>query len=274
MYQFVKQLDPRRFVSFADDMIAFVDDPATNASSLADFIMWNEYFGSWDGPESQLPAAFGRIEKGYPGKMVIVSEFGTPGLYATNSTTADVVRVQIIHKQMAAFAQHDWIAGVLFWCYQDYHSFHNLRPGQEDDYVDHGLVDKNRQRRPSYYAWQEENAPAHVEVRWKFDGKGVPIGFDAVVQRRPETELPSYDLKNYRLEWELLDQAGKKLASARQEITSVAAPEAVSTNWNAGDTKILHLALRLYRPTGFLALEKKLVWRVPNPGMDDGDNAE
>jgi hypothetical protein len=274
MYAFVKQLNPRRFVSFADDMIAFVDDPATNASSLADFIMWNEYFGTWDGPESMLPGVLDRIEKGYPGKMVIVSEFGTPGVYATSSEAADVVRIQTIRKQLPLFSQRDWIAGALFWCYQDYHSFHNLRPGQADDFVDHGLVDKNRQRRPSYYVWQQENSPAHIVAKWRVDEKGIPVGFEAEIQRRPETELPSYDLKNYRVEWLVLDQNGKKVVGAQQELEGVGAPQKITAKWAPGDAKLLRFELRLYRPTGFLAMTKRIVWRMPDLGLDDSDNPE
>jgi beta-galactosidase/beta-glucuronidase len=272
MYPFVKQLDPARYVSFADDMIAFVDDPATNASSLADFVMWNEYFGSWDGPESMLPAVFDHIEKGYPDKMVIVSEFGTPGIYATSPETADIVRAQIIHKQLAEFARRDWIAGALFWCYQDYHSFHNLRPGQEDDFVDHGLVDKNRQRKPSYYAWQEENAPAHIVARWKVDSKGVPIGIDMEIRRKAENELPSYDLENYRAEWIVSDQSGKQIAGSTQDLGHMGMSATISAEWAAGEAKILRGELRLYRPTGFLAVKKRIVWKMPDLGLDDGDN--
>jgi len=274
MYVYVKQLNPRRFVSFADDMIAFVDNPATNASSLADFIMWNEYFGTWDGPESMLPSVLDHIEKGYPGKMVIVSEFGTPGVYATNSEAADVVRIQTIRKQLPMFAQRDWIAGALFWCYQDYHSFHNLRPGQADDYVDHGLVDKNRQRRPSYYVWQQENSPAHIVAKWKLDEKGIPVGFDAEIRRRPETELPSYDLKNYRAEWVVLDQNGKKVVGAQQELEGIGVPQTITAKWVASDAKVLRFELRLYRPTGFLATTKRIVWRMPDLGLDNSDNPE
>jgi beta-glucuronidase len=274
MYRFVKQLNPQRFVSFADDMIAFVDDPAANASSLADFIMWNEYFGTWDGPESLLPVALDRIEKGYSDKMVIISEFGTPGLYATSTETADVVRVQTIHRQLALFAQRDWIAGAILWCYQDYHSFHNLRPGQLDHFVDHGVVDKNRQRRPSYYAWQQENSPAHIEAEWNCDANGVPVGFHAEIRRRQENELPSYDLENYRAKWVVLNQSGKQIAGSQLQLGMIGAPQEISAQWSAGDAKVLSFELRLYRPTGFLAATKRIVWRTPELGMDDGDNPE
>lgn len=199
-----------RFVSFADDRIAFVNQPSTNASSLADFIMWNEYFGTWDAPESQLPAALDRIGKGYPDRMVIISEFGTPGIYATNEKTADLLRAGTIHKQMALFAQEDWIAGAILWCYQDYASYHNLRLGQPDHYADHGVVGENRQRKPSYFVWQKENSPAEVHLHWIYDRDSIPIGFSAEVSRRPIEQIPSYPLMNYRARWVVYDAMARK----------------------------------------------------------------
>lgn len=272
MYALAKKLDPQRFVTFADDRIAFVTDPKTNASSLADFIMWNEYFGTWDGPASLLPSALDRIEKDYPNKMVIISEFGTPGIFATNEQTADQLRIQTIRKQEQLFAERDWIAGALLWCYQDYHSYHNLRPGQHDRYVDHGVVDQNLQRKPSYYAWQQENAPAKIHVIWNFDSKGIPVGFAAEIQRRPENELPSYPLLNYRMEWDVVDQLGKTIASSRNDLETIGPPQTVSAHWEAVNAGKLRLELRLYRPTGFLAVVESRTWRMPGPGSDDGQD--
>ncbi len=262
MYAYSKQLDPNRYVSFADDMIAFVE-PAANASSLADFVMWNEYFGSWDAAESRLPAAIEKIGKGYPDKMVLVTEFGFPGVFATDSRTADKERVRIIHDQLALLSKQDWIGGALFWCYQDYHSHHNLRPGQSDSYVDHGLVDENRQRRPSFYVWQQENAPAHVDVQWNYDAKGVPIGFRATIARRSEQEIPSYPLVNYSLEWRVLDVGKKKVAGQAHALEPLGPAQTVSGQWTAQDSSVYRLELILYRPTGFVAQEKVLTWRNP-----------
>ena len=47
-------------------------------------------------------------------------------------------------------AARDWIAGAILWCYQDYKSPRNLWPGETEGYVEHGLVDEARQRKPSY----------------------------------------------------------------------------------------------------------------------------
>jgi beta-glucuronidase len=273
MYSLAKQLDPARAVSCADDRIAFSPDPAKNASSLADFVMWNEYFGTWDAPESLLPAAFEKIEKGYPNKMVIVSEFGVPGIFATNPATADELRVATIRKHLALYARHDFIAGAILWSYEDYRSYHNLRAQQDDDYVDHGLVDKDRQRKPSYFVWQRENEPAKLEASWTFDAKGTPNGFTASIARRAETELPSYDLLNYRLEWRVIDIAGKQINSGQEMFANIGAPRTVSAHWDAPESKNLHLQINLIRPTGFTAVKRSMSWNVPQTGGYSGEPA-
>ena len=271
MYAYAKQLDPHRYVSFADDMVAFAN-PATNGSRYADFIMWNEYFGSWDGPETLLPAALAKIRDGYPDKMVLVTEFGYPGVFATDPQTADKERSRIIREHLDAFARQDWIGGALLWCYQDYHSSHNLRPGQTDGYVDHGVVDKNRQRRPSYYVWQEANAPAHLHLRWTVDEKGIPTGFEATIARRSEQELPSYSLVNYRVEWSLLDQNLKEVAKDSQALQEIGPPQALQGHWSHSDSQTLRLDVTLYRPGGDIALRKIVHWHLPKEGTLGGDD--
>ena len=39
------------------------------------------------------------------------------------------------------------------------------------------IVDENRQRKPSYFAWKEVNAPAHIEARWTKRACGDPTAF-------------------------------------------------------------------------------------------------
>lgn len=269
-----RQLDPDRYVSFADDRIAFVKDPATDASSLADFIMWNEYFGSWDGPESLLPAAFDKIEHDYPGKMVIVTEFGYAGIFATDQEAADKQRVAIISNRLAQYAKRDWIAGAILWSYQDYHSTHNLRPAQTDSYVDHGVVDKNRQRKPSYYLWQNENVPAHLHATWVYDANGVPSGFQAKLDRRSEQEIPSYPLVSYSMEWSVFDQHDKKLASKRQPLSILGPGQEITGTWPTQPRPVFRLEIQLIHPNGTVAQTKSLFWRDPQPGQATGNELE
>jgi len=60
---------------------------------------------------------------------------------------------------MPELAKRDWIAGAILWSIRTTDP-RNLRPGWQDGYVEHGLVDEYRQRKPSYYVWKDLNAPS------------------------------------------------------------------------------------------------------------------
>ena len=176
--------------------------------------MMNQYFGSWAGPAEGLAPALERVGKMFPDKMVVISEFGLAGLFAPDTAQADVKRIRIMKDQLAEFARHDFVAGAVFWCYQDYKSHRNLWPGETSGFVEMGLVDENRQRLPSYYAWKDETSPARLSVAWRQASAYVtPTGFKATVARRPPAEMPSYDLRGYSLVWEARDHVGTLLAS-------------------------------------------------------------
>lgn len=196
--------------------------------------------------------------------MVVVSEFGTPGVFARDSKEADKLRSHIYTEQMELIGKQDWIAGALMWCYQDYRSHRNLWPGETAGYVDHGVVDENRQRRPSYKVWQELNAPAHVNIAWQYDAKRRPIGFRAAIERRRPDEIPSYALRGYRVEWELRDEDNTKLAGGENALPEIGPSQSLESSWPAAKTNSLRL--RLYRPTGFVAVEKVADWWDPRSG--------
>jgi len=89
---------------------------------------------------------------------------------------------------MPILAARDWIAGAIQWCYQYYKSPRNLWPGQSEGYVEHGVVDENRQRKPSYEAWKQLNAPVKLEARWVGPAAALPAGFSATVTPNSQRE--------------------------------------------------------------------------------------
>lgn len=266
MYDLAKSLDPARYVTFADDSVGWAK-PEENASSMADFLMVNQYLGSWHGPGSQLPALLHSIDKNYPTKMAIISEFGLAGVFAPNSAAADVLRIGIIRTQLAEFATYDWIGGAIFWCYQDYKSHRNLWPGYQEGYVDHGVVDENRQRRPSFGVWREENAPARLTLGWEQPNPYVaPVGFRLTIEARAATEIPSYMLRGYRVAWEARDEDNSLIGASEKTLPDIGAAQALTESLPARRLKTVTLRVRLYRPTGFVAAEKTLVWHEIKPG--------
>jgi beta-glucuronidase len=268
MKKFIHEIDPGRLVSYADDSLANLKQAEGSTAADADFLMMNQYFGSWHGPESALAPALDRIGKMFPDKMLIISEFGTPGLFLKNSSDADRARVETMKIQMKEFSSHDWIAGAIFWCYQDYKSHRNLWPGRQEGYVDHGVVDENRQRRPSYETWRQINAPATFDLSWKRGPSSfIPNGFAATITPNSPDKIPSYAMRDYRLLWEVRDENSHLVAKGEQSFPALDGPTAVSGDVPAkAGVHELKLHLTLLRPTGFVAAEGTLPWNSVESG--------
>lgn len=240
----VNQLDPSRFVTFADNDISYGADPKKEAANDADFIMMNQYYGAWNGPEEGLVKMLEHAGSSFPDKMFIISEFGTPGIFGTNTVEADKLRIHILHHQLDLFAKYDWIAGAIFWCYQDYKSHRNLWPGHTQGYVDHGVVDEYRQRRPSFFEWEKRNSPAILNAKWKYIGWYQTGGFEVTTGRKPVSELPSYPLKDYKLHWEYRDGEGKLLQHGDFALPDMEQPQTLRAEWTA-DPSVHHATLQL-----------------------------
>ncbi|HEY6126400.1 MAG TPA: glycoside hydrolase family 2 TIM barrel-domain containing protein [Steroidobacteraceae bacterium] len=258
MRDYIKSLDPERYVTLADDNLPKLTSAAESAANDADFLMMNQYFGAWHGPREALEPALDKVDRLFPDKMVIISEFGFPGIFGKNATEADATRVSIIREQLPLLAKRDWIAGAILWCYQDYKSRRYFWPGQEQGYLEHGIVDPNRQRKPSYFAWAELNAPAHVDARWTRNAGGEPAAFTFTLTPKGERELPYYSLRDYRVSWQLIDADGKAFAEGGATVNppgalSVARDVPARTNKGA-----FRLAIKLIRPDGSQAMERVL----------------
>jgi beta-glucuronidase len=274
MVEHVKALDPDRYVSYADDGLPWISEASQNANQYTDFIMMNQYFGSWAGPAEGLGPALERVGKMFPDKMVVISEFGLAGPFAPDTAQADRMRVAVMESQLEEFAKHDFIAGALFWCYQDYRSHRNLWPGLTTDWVEMGVVDENRQRLPSYAVWKERTSPARVGVVFSRGPSGPPTGFRATVERRPPGGLPSYELRGYRLEWEARDHDRTLLASGSAVLPVIGPPAPVEGSWPVTSSRELTLTVRVLRPTGFVAAERAERWWESRSGGLSPDEAK
>jgi beta-glucuronidase len=268
--EYLRAIDPGRFVTFADDSLPRIKDGSESASQYADFVMVNQYFGSWAGPAEQLGPALDRIGAFYPDKMFIISEFGLAGFFEPDARRGDEHRIRIMRDQLREFARRDWIAGAIFWCYQDYKSHRNLWPGLVKGYVDMGVVDEHRQRKPSYDAWREETAPARVRVNWVRDSADRPIGFRATVERRSAGEIPSYDLRGYAAVWEVRKPDGSLVAESQTALPTIGAPASVEGSWAASSSPGLELRFRVLRPTGFEAAAIRINSSSPAPAGSEG----
>jgi beta-glucuronidase len=277
MCQFIKSLDPSRYVTYADDSLPRIMDPQKNAASYADFVMWNEYYGSGHGPESLLPGLIEKIGRDYPEKMVIISESSPWTPLTPDPAEAREVRKASIGKELALFGKHPWIGGVLYWSYSPFRSHadpHNTRldvpvPAPESERGNFEFVDQNRQRQSTYEAFQKYNSPAkiHLAFRWP-EGESPaspPTGFMATIERRAADEIPSYPLDHYQAVWQAVRADDAEVNAGQQTLPEIGPAHTIEARWAPlKKARELTLHLWLYRPTGFLAAEGTCWWR---PGI-------
>lgn len=271
MIAYVKSLDPTRPVGFASNRLG--SQPQFDATALSDFVLMNQYFGTWVGPKQGLGPALDLIHKTWPDKTIIISEYGfephwnilwgppTSSLNAddyyfipdgtpSDSEAADIVRRQLITEQLEIFHSKPFVAGAVFWTYQAYRTRSNFIMG---------MVDFNRNRRGSWEVLREEYAPALIDsftLSPLADGKR--IATVAMHTRGPvEVDMPAYTLRDYSLYWAVTLPDG----STKFSEGSVPLPTLVPASQWSGDIEFTAPAeeyivmVSIIRPTGYTVVE-------------------
>jgi beta-galactosidase/beta-glucuronidase len=271
MIAYVKSLDTTRPVGFACDKLG--SQPAADATALSDFVMMNEYFGTWHGTRQDLGPALDRIHQTWPDKTVIISEFGfAPHWNATwgpatatldpqqyffipddvpaGSPEADAVRQQVIDEQLPIFRSRPFVAAAIFWSYQDYRTPSSFQTG---------LVDSQHAHRPAWDVLRAQYSPALIDsVVLAPVTEGSRTATVALHTRGPvDTDLPAYTLRGYTLHWALTSAADGSVLGEGEVALPVLAPGATwlgDLSFPVPDQEYL-LTISIVRPTGFSVMD-------------------
>jgi beta-glucuronidase len=271
MFAYVKSLDPTRPVGFASNRMN--SNPSQDATAYSDFVMMNQYWGGWAGPKQGLSGALDAIHVAWPDKTVIISEFGfepnwnrlwgpatstlnhdeyyfVPDGTAPDSELADEQRRLLIHDQMAVFRTKPFIAGAVFWTYQDYRT----RSG----FV-MGVMDPERNKRPSWDVLREEFSPALFD---SFALSPVVDGHRTMTitlhTRGPiDMDMPVYTLRGYTLQWALTSTEGSTEFFEGEASLPTLSP---ASQWSGEFTLEVPamdyiVTVSIIRPTGFSVIE-------------------
>jgi beta-glucuronidase len=271
MFAYVKSLDPTRPVGFASNRMN--SNPSQDATAYSDFVMMNQYWGGWVGPKQGLSGALDAIHVAWPDKTVIISEFGfepnwnrlwgpatstlnhdeyyfVPDGTAPDSELADEQRRLLIHDQMAVFRTKPFIAGAVFWTYQDYRT----RSG----FV-MGVMDPERNKRPSWDVLREEFSPALFD---SFALSPVVDGHRTMTitlhTRGPiDMDMPVYTLRGYTLQWALTSTEGSTEFFEGEASLPTLSP---ASQWSGEFTLEVPamdyiVTVSIIRPTGFSVIE-------------------
>ena len=224
MSAFTKKMDASRLITFASMMVGrdIIKKPEDEASQYVDFISTNIY-----GNHLKM---LQHIHELYPSKPVFVSEFGL----RTDGVKSEEDRVLHLQKAMLDFRKCDFLIGASVWTFNDYQS---RFPGTNaNGYRPWGLVSPQREIRGMYTAWQEEFAPATIELLQRKDQK-------AVIKVTARADFPSYVLRDYQI-----SVAGKPVAL---NVLKPGESQQVSINEVNGNIEV-----SLVKPGGFVVLTK------------------
>ena len=271
MVAYVKSIDPTRPVGFASNRLG--SRPWFDATEESDFVLMNQYFGTWVGPKQGLGPALDLIHKTWPKKTVIISEYGfephwndlwgppTSSLNAddyyfvpegtpANSEAADAVRRQLIQEQLEIFRSKPFIAGAVFWTYQDYRTRSNFIMG---------VVDYNRNRRGSWELLRQEYAPASIDsIQFNPVKNNHRIAKILLRTRGPiDVDMPVYTLRGYSLHWQVSSPDRTQIFSEGDVPLPTLAP---TSGWT-GEIEFpvpaeeYTLVVSIKRPTGFSVMD-------------------
>jgi beta-glucuronidase len=274
MIAHVKSLDPTRPVGFASNRLG--SRTYFEATTFSDFVLMNQYFGTWAGPKEGLTTAIDRIHQTWPEKVVIISEFGfephwnsywgpptstldpdhyyfVPDGTPSDSEAADIIRCQLIVDQMEIFRSKPFIAGAIFWTYQDYRTRSNFVMG---------LVDSHRNKRGSWSLLRDEYSPALIDMvilSPMVDGRQtLTVRFHT---RGPiEVDMPAYTLFGYTLNWVVTSPDGRSIFSEGDAALPTLPP---GSQWS-GEIQLsvpeddYIVTVSISRPTDFPVTERSL----------------
>lgn len=240
LYQYTKQKDQSRLVNYVSSHLQERSNGSKkilpDAGAYGDALMFNEYTATWYGKTNKeiLPSLEG-IHEDYPTNPLIISEFG---LCEPVHKGGDARRISDAKYQFSIYGKLPYIAGVIYFCLNDYRT--HMGEDFKDAYPQrvHGIVDINLKPKMSYDTIKMLCSPVEI-VSINRTGNKINVKLNA------KTGVASYTMTGYTL------QAGK---------ATVTIPELVPGNtvevtlpFSVEAKKIL-----VRRPTGYIVTEKNL----------------
>jgi beta-glucuronidase len=187
-----KRLDPGRPQTYASNSLD--TDPGADMAGDFDFISCNEYYGTWaPGGIEDVARYIDRIRKAFPGKPIVVSEYGWCEC-KPDTSIGDAPRVDIVNTHTEVFREFPEIAGAIYFDYNDYRTLVGDKGIGAFKQRVHGVVDLYANRKPSFNALRQQSSPIE-QLKLNRSESGCTLSIET------RKTLPSYTLRGYRVRW-------------------------------------------------------------------------
>ena len=219
----------------------FVPDAAADG----DYIMMNEYGGSWwQIPTGKIHAYLDSVHLSYPDKPFFISEFG---LCEPNFRGGDERRIEDLIYHMAIYESKPYVEGAIYFDLTDYRTHY---PGTHEQNKFrrrvHGIYDMYGKPKPSMKVLREMSSPVEVQqLQGSTKGKLDVLIFGSV-------GLPQHTVKGYKLY--ISDKAENYAATKAYDIPDLAPGKRVQVRvddlYNGGGI------ITVVRPNGYIVSQK------------------
>lgn len=246
MYAEAKKLDPRRLATYASNTLH--NTPAKDIARLMDVIFWNEYYESWyKGGIPELRRNLEELRAAFPGKPVVVSEYGLCECRPEH-TGGDPARIRILREHTDVYREFDFVAGAIFFCYNDYRTHIGDKGLGVMKQRVHGVVDLYGRRKPSFDALRRESSPVEsLEVS--------AAGASLTATIRMRQKLPMYSIDGYTLRWIMYAHGNLPMERRELAVPKLRPGEKKRFTLEFRQTSPDAVRVDLVRPTGFTAVE-------------------
>jgi beta-galactosidase len=244
MYQEAKRLDPQRLVSYASNSLQ--KTPEKDVAGLMDYIMWNEYYESWyGGTPADVARNLDEIHRVFPNKAIVISEYGYCACTAERPE-GDTKRIQVLRAHDQVFRERDYVAGLIFFDYNDYRTHVGDRGTGVMKQRVHGVVDLYGARKPSWEVLRHESSPIEsVRVA------GTPAALSVTVAAR--NAVPAYHLRGYEIRGIAYGFGQIPVERIATPLETVAPGESAHAALRFRQPGISRIQVDVMRPTGFSA---------------------
>lgn len=237
LYKEAKRLDPSRPATYASHSL--FNNPGRDVAGELDYIMFNEYFGSWQkGGTAELEKTLDAIHAAFPDKPIVISEYGYCACTGDRPEN-DSLRTGILESHTEVFQKHSWIAGLIFFCYNDYRTHIGDKGEGALKQRVHGVVDVYGARKPSWEALRRESSPVESLV----------VGNGQAALRARAT-VPAHTLRGYSLRAVAYGRGAIPLAVRTVKLPDIAPGASHTVGLNLPAAGIEKIVVDVLRGTG------------------------
>jgi beta-galactosidase len=240
-----KRLDPSRLCSYASNSLE--KTPERDAAGLMDFIETNEYFGSWaPGSPAEVAKHLDNLHAAFPGKPVVISEYGYCAC-TEDRPEGDERRIEILRSHDAAIRSKDFVAGAIFFCYNDYRTHVGYSGVGALKQNVHGVVDLCGAQKASYDVLRRESSPV--------ESLTIENHLNTFKLRlRTRHDVPAYTLRGYKLQGTFYGEGDIPVERHEVELREMASGTEITIDLTFSQSGVpLRVKFDVLRPTGFSA---------------------